>query len=511
MPVYAAYDSMCDFLLSFLPENFRVVYGFMVFFSLFSSLSLIYFIKKFLSHLFDLKSISLTTGSILFLVLMPEFLYEVFTFKSVVIAFNLVLISSFFLIQKPPTLFRIIVSALLFGLAVSLRWNMIIYGLPQAVAFILVFKDHKWQDVVVNTVLWGGLAIVSSVLFIWISGYTPVEFLNVMLWGKSYMATALTSKVAKIANVSTFLTPVSILFLLIGLLGVLKQKEKVFNFLIFAAASFAPIFILGFSTVTGFKNSFFLWPIYVLLFAEIQNHFSKLSLTKNKYKTVLITFAIIAAAPWFIGLKIDIPYSNWGPGFQLKTYPTGGLEQSHKKIDKRFDLSNIKIGFYAGNAIPVPEGYRPLGGHFFTLFGNKLNELDAQLNEETDRVVSAALKNRKNTIVIEDRRNPYLLVSYARKGLKLAGEYKGGSEEFIVRPVVMNNKEVFYEGRVANSNKLKTNDWIIEVFKTIPYEKIYLAFTYSSLLNSLELDLKSNPNLIFERFGPFSGEISKVN
>lgn len=497
---YGAYDSMCDYLLGFLPVDYHMLLGLMVGSTVLASFAILYFSAELLKKWFNFTSIEIAFAQLSFLVAMPEFMYMVFSFKSVYIALALILASAYVQFNNPESKVNLIIAAVLFGFGVSFRWNTLMMGAPLATMLLWELKQkNTWLKAINGTFIWGSMALCFSLFFIYISGYSPERIVKTYIWGKEYAEKTDFQLIARIGDLSLFLTPASaILFLLSGIYFI-KQRSELGKFSTLFISTFLAVAVI--SLAPSFKLLAPLWICFIALFAFAGKLILSYSLKLQKITIGIIVCAI--AINWFVGVQISTPSSNWGPGLDVKTNVESlNVFDKNLKTDERFKLENIKIGFFDGFCLPTSEGMRPLYGHFYALLMGRLHHLDGKLNQETDKVLQEAKTHQQ--IIYQDRVNPYLLATYTRYGFTTSDSWKQNAKEFHKRTFT-NGKDTITEIRINDPkhlfdiNKLKQN--------INPTDTIYAAFTYTSALNKFLYKWQKENNGHFEKMGPLSAKL----
>ena len=244
--------------------------------------------------------------------------------------------------------------------------------------------------------------------------------------------------------------------------------------------------LLAVALVTIAPSFKFLAPLWVSFIALCIFGIKQLNTyPKATQQVVIILLGVAIAINWFLGIQISTPSSNWGPGLAAKdTLPDMSVFSKNLTTDSRFKFNNIQVGFFDGFALPTSEGYRPLYGHAYALFGNKLAMLDEKLNKESDYVLERAQSPK--TIIYQDRINPYLLSSYLKKGYTTTQPWN--TLEPYVKRTLKNNTNTITELRITNPKELFDLDSLIA--QTQSYDSIFLMFTFTSSCNKLLFDLK---------------------
>lgn len=497
---YGAYDSMCDYLLSFLPINYEWLLGFMVGVTILASFAILYFSAELLKKWFNFTIYELAFAQLFFLLAMPEFIYMVFSFKSVYIALAFILAAANLQFKKSESYSNIILAASLFGLGVSFRWNMLMMGAPLATLFLWELKQNNtWLKSIAKTFIWGSIALSSSLFFIYISGYSPVRIVETYIWGKEYAEKTDFQLIARIGDLSLFFTPASALLFLFSGIYFIKQRTELIKFSVLFVSTFLAVAVI--SLAPSFKFLAPLWICFICLFAFA----SKLILyyTSNQQKIVIGLVLCTIFINWFVGIQISTPSSNWGPGLEVKNN-IASLKIFDRSLntDERFKLENIKIGFFDGFCLPTSEGMRPLYGHFYALFLGKLHRLDEKLNRETDMVIAKASIN--NQFIYQDRINPYLLASYSRFKYQTTDHWLQKGKDFSIRKFT-NGLNSFTELRINDPKRLFDINLFKKQFTYI--DTVFLSFTYTSTLNKFLYNVKLTNKIGVEKMGPMSAKI----
>lgn len=496
---YGAYDSMCDYLLSFLPVNYKLLLGCMVGATILASYFIIYFSGRILELLLDgVSKTQVSAALLLFLLAMPEYVYMIFSFKSVYISLSFVL-GSFLLLLKNTSLKNTIISALIFGLGVSFRWNMLMMGVPVAVIlFVTYLRSLSLLNSILKTCLWGILALGATLLFIYISGYPPSGIYQTYLWGEEYAEKSDFQLFAHISNFSLFFTPATALLFLLGAVYLFQNKpdRKVF-FSLFISSSIA---IAVISITPLFKFLAPLWLSFIALFVLAIKKIDQYP--ARKQQLIILSVALLIAFNWFVGIQVSTKSSNWGPGLNVKdNVEELSVFDKNLNTDNRFKLENISIGFHDGLCLPTSEGMRPLYGHWYALFCGRLKKLDEQLNAEPDHILERA--HNTNTIVYQDRINPYLLASYLRNGYVTTDPWN--KKIPYIKRALSNSTGQVHEMRVRLPQDLfKIDSFIVQ---TNQYDSVYLMFTFTSTANKFLYQLSDKYPYSYKKLGPMSAVI----
>ena len=498
---YGAYDSMCDYLLGLLPINYKILLGSMVGATIISAYFILYLTGQTLKQWFKFTPNEISLGLLLFLVAMPEYLYMSLSFKSVYISLALILGAGYVLYNNTQSLKNIVISALIFGLGVSFRWNMIMMGAPFAA--LLVWELHKtvhWKKTIATTFIWGSLALIASILFVYISGYPPTRIVETYLWGKEYAEKTDFQLIARIGDLSLFFTPTTALLFSLATLYLIKNKTNRIEFILLLLSSLLAVALV--TIAPSFKFLAPLWISFIALFILGIKQLNTYAKTTKQVVTILLAIAI--GINWFLGIQISTPSSNWGPGLAAKdTLPDMSVFSKNLTTDSRFKFNNVQIGFYDGFALPTSEGYRPLYGHAYALFNDKLALLDEKLNKESDDILARATSPK--TVIYQDRINPYLLSSYLKNGYT-TNEFWNTKEQYVKR-TLKNSTNTITELRITNPKELfDLNSFVNQVQS---YDTIFLMFTYTSACNKFLFEMNETKNYHYTKIGPMSAVVWK--
>jgi MFS family permease len=496
---YGAYDSMCDFLLGLLPANYTWLMGAMVGGTILASFAILYFSGTLLKRWFALNNSEIAIAQLLFLVSMPEFLYMGFSFKSVYISLAIILASASLQFNNISSKANLFFAAMLFGLGVSFRWNMLMMGAPLVAMFCWELKGKEnWSITIFYSLFWGILAILSSLFFVYLSGYPPDRIVKTYLWGKEYAEKTDFQLIARIGDLSLFFTPATALSFVLAFLFLIKQKGHSIKFAVLFSITFIAVAAISFAP--SFKLIAPLWISFIALFAFAVKYYLTSSPVSRKIQAGFILSAI--AINWFIGIQINTPSSNWGPGLSAKdSLEDMSIFSKNLGTDNRFKFSNVKVGFVDGFALPTSEGYRPLYGHAYALLFGKLKQLDEKLNMESEQVLKRAANT--NSIIYQDRINPYLLASYLRNGYQTNQPWNPPLP--FVKRTLHNNADTVTELRISNPKELFELDSFVQV--THQYDSVFLMFTFTSACNKFLYDINQNYGYGYIKLGPMSAVI----
>ena len=312
-PVYSAYHSMFDTLLSLLQtENETFLRKFSIVISFSSGLFFLILISQLIltkTH----KDKRRQTFYILMLLpfIVPELLFNSLLVNPSLVSMVFILLSHILLLNylRKDRVVLLMLSLFLFGFGVSFRWINGFY-------LFVLFGDFILNEKQINTKLFNlnrvvkiikifTLYIVSVISFIWISGYSPQGIANTVKTVASYIEGSEVSYLALIATSISFLTPAFLLLLVLGIIESIKTKS--FRILVWLGIALLPFFVIGF-----FPSLKYLMPILLVVFLISINGFILIKNRALKLGVVVLIFIF-----WFVGVQIN-SNSTWGPGFELK-------------------------------------------------------------------------------------------------------------------------------------------------------------------------------------------------
>jgi hypothetical protein len=302
----------------------------------------------------------------------------------------------------------------LFGLGAACRWDIATYG-AVIVTDMLVGVPHgnqRWQLPIRQRLLccvaWAVLGLIAVFVAIGISGYTPLDVLNLsrLFFANAEHDTLGISGPAVLLTISgliSYFSPIAILFGLVGIgwLGLHRDPKLV------------PIMVgivLVLPWLTHGTPKYLLAGIpgittCMILGFEILWNKIKQPAVQNGVRAVLVAGLL---AIWLIGIRVDSD-SAWGPGFEIRDY-------DHPKVNG-IHVSPV-IG--PGVALPFSEGPRPLFGHFYVLLGGQWRSLVNSLYAEQENAVHVA-SDKAIPELRTDRENPGIAV-FVQQGYTITAD-----------------------------------------------------------------------------------------
>jgi hypothetical protein len=310
------------------------------------------------------------------LLAVPEFFYLGLVYSPTLVAMCLVL-SAHLVLRRlfdgdPRSMRRLIIyfalSSILFGAGVAFRWNVIVYGAVIVVDLLINVPKTNFEGHapvrMFFPVVWGISAAFISLIMIWLSGYGYLDFItkiqaasNVVNQSGTLQVTG-SSSVGEILlqillTLSPMLSPGFILFLLIGLLKVVRDRNPIGWVVLISVIGILPWLITG---VPKFIITIF--PALVFCFVEGFGCALDFLGSRRSRAIAYSLIFILLIGPWLIGIRVIREGTAWGPGFEIKPYDYSDVQGT------KFDGS---LG--PGAAFPTPEGPRPLYGHAYVLLG----------------------------------------------------------------------------------------------------------------------------------------------
>ena len=377
-----------------------------------------------------------------------------------------------------------VLSALLFGVGTACRWDVGIYLLFIAVDLILNNADaDNFKEAVKIGALYALFAGAASLLAIFGSGYGFGEILETLALAKKEVLSS-DSWFATIGAYQTFFTPAFVVFFVVGYISLLRKSRRLALLIGVGLFSVAPYLFS--------REPKMILPalpgLWVALAAGIDTIFPE---SDNRLFTGTRTgIILLMLLPWVIGFQINSGETSWGPGFEIKTPGQAvGREDGMGPITNRVDdrsvaISNWKVGFRGGFAIPTPEGPRPLGGHLFVLLNGEWRKLATNFDIERKSVIDTALDTHYN--ILQDEGNSFIVAKFLENGFETRDpklrDVASGTRE---RVFVNENGDTVSLQILRVRKSLFSTDQLVELKKLNPAGKVILYSGYSSTLMKL--------------------------
>ncbi len=406
------------------------------------------------------------SGNLVFFIpLLPFIVPELFFFGLIympsIVAISFML-GGHLLIRKQFELGKInplafVLALMLFGVGAACRWDTAVYGIVifSDILVLLINTKSLRINKILPLVLWCILAISSVLVFIYISGYSPIEIKETIMWAKQYLSAKPPSMLKKAALVISLLTPAFLICFLLGLFRIVMEQR--WGLFLIGIAGYLPKLYLGLTLLP--KAMVMALPGFFLITYLGFDFILKLKRPQFTIKgKILEVFPILLYVtifiPWVVGIHIDAKNTSWGPGFEVSYKP---LDQnaSKKSLDQKINLGAIKPAFSGGFAVPTPEGPRPVWGFGGVLLGGEWRSMLTNHNHSIDAVIEYATKNQIPIL----QNNKYMLVM-----IKLL-------EAGLNQNALADNREK-YEFRSFGPNRNNENIDVFMIRNKVLFEKV---------------------------------------
>jgi hypothetical protein len=348
---------------------------------------------------------------ILILLAAPELFYLGLSYKPTLLAIDLLLCSH--LILRSEKTFDLlttnnktsfILSLVLFALGVSFRWNTIVYGAVIVTdVFFVSGLEKGTKKKIMLTGLWGGLALVFSVIAIVLSNLNVLDL--------SHAFTTLQSVVNQVGTegsnayltmllaLSPLFTPGMVIASIIGFILLVRRKDKMWIVVAIGLIGVLPFFRIGSpkNLITFIPELAFCLTIG---FGAIWN-FCKFSWKNYAFRVAILAIIFI---PWIIGVRAVWGDTAWGPAFELKPFDR-----------PESDKTEFYLVTGTGSAFPTPGIPRPIYGYFDNLIGGRLKDLELTLSDERSNDVETAIMENL-PIVMTGWTPDYFVIELYKKG-----------------------------------------------------------------------------------------------
>jgi len=315
------------------------------------------------------------------LVAIPELFYLGLVYEPSMLALMLVLAAHLvgrFSMSNGGTRkgFLLGLAAVLFGLGSACRWDIAAYGIVIVADFALT--EHS-RDLAIarkqlsTAFLWGLTAIVCTCAAIAASGYglsAVRETVRVAITEVSPKRATAMHIAEVIGSQQTLFTPFLILLLFVGAKTLWKTRPRLLVLTLLAVFPVTP-YIYS-------REPKMLLPLFPPLLAVAIAGFDRIWWHGSRITRAAV--AVLAIAPWIIGLQIDASGTSYGPGFQ-RTVDVANGPQPH-----------FKLGWRGGFAVPTAEGPRPLAGHAWVLFGGEWRNFVRDMESEQKQAINVAIE-----------------------------------------------------------------------------------------------------------------------
>lgn len=419
-PVYSPYHGMMDRVLSLLPASEPVLRH--TAFSL-TRLAGVFFVILLLLLAFDwLKQIAIETTAgqkaliaLVFLLAAPELAYLSLTYSPTLLAMCLALAAHLLLryclrqtdLPAVRTFILYALTLVLFGLGVSFRWNVATYALVILADLLIWPMDKTRSKHWLYAILWGGLASLSAVVMVALSGYGLSDFLvkvqtvqYVMNQAGSLGPQAETSLSEILLRsgltLTSLFTPGFVGLALLGLTHLMRTRHPLLLPVMAGLLSALPWLKSG---VPKFIITSL--PPLVLLVGLGLWVLMQFAQRRNLKVILLMLSLVVLASPWLVGVQMSRASAAWGPGFAMR------------RFDEPPAANGVRVVWGPGAAFPTPEGVRALYGHGWVLLG-EWKTFTQKAAAERQQVIETALRLNLPIVVTNWAPEYYLNALYAR-------------------------------------------------------------------------------------------------
>jgi hypothetical protein len=404
---YSPYQSFFDWLLAWLPHSdVAVLKGAALFLSVLGGIMILIVIQKIMGN---------KKPWFLFVLLLaiPEWLLMMLYINPAILASGFMGLAFFWVLQymdKKKSVF-LIVGSISMGLAIALRWNFIM-GLSVFIPLLAMDRHFNWQVskwhwrlLFKNGILvFAAASIVTGFALIWVSGYSVIQFFEIVFWGQSYMAKAERHPVMYVSSMVAFFTPASVALMALGVFSVFVSKKWgvavlfIFGFLPFVLLSWIPSFKFNLPAIL---------PLVLLIGLGYDQ------IMKGK-PLVKISFASLLILPWVVGLQVPMPETAWAPELTMVIPVEKKAEGTEANTDI---LKKIRLSLKSGNAMPNLEGVRPLFGFGDALLNGSWGAFNRARAEERNELVQLA--TNAPCLLFADRPVALIQMAFVEKGYQL--------------------------------------------------------------------------------------------
>ena len=429
-PPYSAYHGMMDIFLGLLPSNEVIVrHTAMAMTAIAAALMVILIGILIFSWLPFESGWRISACMILLLICSPEIFYMGLVYTPSLVAMSLVLAAHVMIRSSCLRKFRseldesrsatiFLLSAVLFGVGVACRWDVGVYLLFVAADLLLIRRPAGgsragWRI----SAAWCSAAFAASLAAILVSGHGIVDIRSTLELAKKEVSSS-DSWFATIGAYQTLFTPGFGAFFLIGVVFLFRKSRRSLLLIAVGVLSVAPYFFS--------REPKMILPALPALWLAVAAGINVIfQMPRDKFRWAMPILILLSLTPWVIGLRVNSAETAWGPGFEVKTGDRSAAANTSTILTNRVDertvgVGKIRLGPTGGFAIPTPEGPRPLGGHFWVLFGGKWRELASELAAERERVVAVSTEKRYN--ILQDSGNSYIVAELLEKGYMTTNE-----------------------------------------------------------------------------------------
>ena len=424
--------------------------------------------------------------------IIPEFVFLGLLYEPVVIAMTIVLIAH--LIVRPAFArdefsddarsststfaWRLVISSLLFGFGVSLRWDTAFYGSVIAMDLLLCgWKGHRPIPLIGVVVGWGCAALLAMFGALAVSGFPPSAIVNTYHWTQETVALA-PSLSERLLDGVTLLTPVFLLLIGMGFLSIVLRIRDRWQVLLLLLAS-APLFIIvgtpsfcakAFVTV---MPTLFLVLLYgaTLLWEQVKR------CSQSMARLSAAALLLLLVVPWLMGIQWKPPHSARGPGFAF----SAAVSPDKSKFPHP--------AFAGGLGAPTPEGPRPLWGFAHVLFGGEWRAFVRDQSDEWNAAVDLAIE--KKLPIHQDTDTGFVMARLMEKGYTLLSARVAVESPGVPKSVHHRLYEHSESGEhmevllISGLDQHLKRGQIPELFAQLEFERVVVAYAFPSRLLEL--------------------------
>jgi len=406
---YAHYEGMWDTWLSFLPAHEPTLRFSAMSISAMGGLFFTILSMALIFEWLDIQSwqqrVFLSLSALL---IFPELFFLGLVIDTALIGMPFILVSHLIarrsiltrssILRKKQEWINLLISVILFGLGVSLRWYLIVYGLVIVTDTILSksnLRSLKFEELRHRTLLsfiWGGLAILSSLLFITLSGqwiYLISTFTGVVNW----LSHDIGYSIYLLAGLNTFFSPAAIVLAILGIWIMIRKRSDLLFIVLFSFLSIIPVI-----KTDEVKQILTFVPAFML--CSILGITSIMSFSHKKMQKAFGGFVIILLLlPWFIGLTVYSPNTRWGPGFEMRRIGESINTTNRSTLNvsawgRIFPVENITLRLGDGLAVSTGEGPRPLGAYGAVLLGGGWRDFVSTRDREFQEAILLSIQEK---------------------------------------------------------------------------------------------------------------------
>lgn len=401
---YSIYQGMMDALLGLLPPvEYLLRY---TAFGLSSLACVVFFllIMELVSEWHPVEGQWKMVLPVLVLLAAPEILYMGLSFIPTLLAMCFLLGAHLVFrrcITTPDQKWKLVISALLFGIGVAFRWNTVVYGAVIAVDGWLLTNPAERKKNIARILRWGGMSVLAALIAIGLSNLRTLDLASAVarvasVWSQVGTETS-GGLLSLVLIMSPLLTPAMVLLAGVGLVVLIRRKNPLWMVVLVGLAGVLPWLQTGTP-----KNLITFIPGLLLCFSVGLSFLWDLGKSKQTTRIIRAGLVLLLALPWLLGLQVEKGDTAWGPGFEQKPYDRPAAEGLR---------GHVVAG--TGSAFPTPEGPRPIYGYLDNLVLGQFRAFIQHLAEERLAVLDYARSEDFPVLVTNWSPDYYLADLYA--------------------------------------------------------------------------------------------------